>query len=225
MRQTFRTPRRHTRKRDHTNELSLPPYDHSPLLQDYQGNASVTASGRTCQEWMLDTPWAHDYNAAMCGDVGTDYHRRFRCPGNACRHPDGESNGPWCYTTDPHKEWEYCDIPQCLPPASPPASPSPTVPPYWELDGWEAVGCYKGDGSDYEGSANVTGSGRPCKSWDESKGFTHLPENYCRNPDGEDLPWCYADPATGDAWELCTQIPECPPPFSGEGCILGTGKV
>ena len=28
------------------------------------------------------------------------------------RNPDGDS-GPWCYTTDPDKRWEYCDVPVC----------------------------------------------------------------------------------------------------------------
>lgn len=30
-----------------------------------------------------------------------------------CRNPDGDVNGPWCYTTDSRKAWEYCDIPKC----------------------------------------------------------------------------------------------------------------
>jgi hypothetical protein len=31
---------------------------------------------------------------------------------NNCRNPDG-SGKPWCYTMDPKKRWEYCDIPMC----------------------------------------------------------------------------------------------------------------
>lgn len=23
---------------------------------------------------------------------------------------------PWCYTTDPNKDWEFCDIPSCTTP-------------------------------------------------------------------------------------------------------------
>ena len=33
---------------------------------------------------------------------------------NYCRNPDmWEPDGPWCLTTDPNKEWDYCDIPFC----------------------------------------------------------------------------------------------------------------
>ena len=32
---------------------------------------------------------------------------------NYCRNPDNESNGPWCYTTDPDKRWEFCDVKLC----------------------------------------------------------------------------------------------------------------
>ena len=31
---------------------------------------------------------------------------------NYCRNPDN-SDGVWCYTTDPNTEWEYCNIPLC----------------------------------------------------------------------------------------------------------------
>ena len=32
---------------------------------------------------------------------------------NYCRNPDGDDNGPWCYTTHPKVRWEYCKIPRC----------------------------------------------------------------------------------------------------------------
>lgn len=31
---------------------------------------------------------------------------------NYCRNPDG-SERPWCYTTDPNIEREFCDLPSC----------------------------------------------------------------------------------------------------------------
>ena len=35
---------------------------------------------------------------------------------NYCRnpiYPDEIATGPWCYTTDPASNWEYCDVPLC----------------------------------------------------------------------------------------------------------------
>ena len=32
---------------------------------------------------------------------------------NRCRNPDGRSDGPWCYTSDPTVEWEPCEVPSC----------------------------------------------------------------------------------------------------------------
>lgn len=32
---------------------------------------------------------------------------------NYCRNPDADENGPWCYTTDPAKRYDYCAIPEC----------------------------------------------------------------------------------------------------------------
>ncbi|CAB1340302.1 unnamed protein product [Coregonus sp. 'balchen'] len=29
------------------------------------------------------------------------------------RNPDNDVNGPWCYTTDKSKKWDYCQIPDC----------------------------------------------------------------------------------------------------------------
>lgn len=31
---------------------------------------------------------------------------------NYCRNIDGERR-PWCYTTDPNRRWEICDVPDC----------------------------------------------------------------------------------------------------------------
>ena len=32
---------------------------------------------------------------------------------NIFRNPDLDLAGPWCYTTDPEKRWEYCNIKAC----------------------------------------------------------------------------------------------------------------
>ena len=32
---------------------------------------------------------------------------------NYCRNPHGHAPDIWCYTTDPHERWDYCDNPEC----------------------------------------------------------------------------------------------------------------
>ena len=64
---------------------------------DYEGTASTTKDGLTCQEWALDYPHSHGFNGVQ---------------GNFCRNPDG-SAGPWCYTVDPDTRWQLCDVPEC----------------------------------------------------------------------------------------------------------------
>jgi len=94
--------------------------------QDYRGTKSVTKSGRKCQAWDSQTPHKHPI-----------YYTKERNPNaslaqNFCRNPDWiygvnsfiyYTNGwSWCFTTDPEKEWEFCDIPRC-PNASEPSEP------------------------------------------------------------------------------------------------------
>jgi hypothetical protein len=66
---------------------------------DYNGTASTTVSERTCQTWSATTPHEHRWT-----DVGEH---------NYCRNPDADSNGVWCYTTDPAVRYEYCPVPGC----------------------------------------------------------------------------------------------------------------
>lgn len=70
----------------------------SSLGYEYTGKVSVTESNRTCQAWNSQTPHEHkDFT---------------NLPENYCRNPDGEP-APWCYTEDPKKRWEICNIPYC----------------------------------------------------------------------------------------------------------------
>jgi hypothetical protein len=66
---------------------------------DYNGHKNTTSSGLTCQAWGSNTPYKHQFGS-------------FDDSLNNCRHPYG-SGKPWCYTMDPKKRWEYCDIPMC----------------------------------------------------------------------------------------------------------------
>uniref|UniRef100_A0A8C0W620 Kringle domain-containing protein n=1 Tax=Castor canadensis TaxID=51338 RepID=A0A8C0W620_CASCN len=112
---------------------------------------------------------------------------------NYCRNPDGEPR-PWCFTTDPNRRWELCDIPRCR-------------------NLWD---CLKGRGESYRGKVSVTKSGHSCQRWSEQtphkhnrtpENFPYLDENYCRNPDGETAPWCYTTDSNV-RWEHCN-IPSC----------------
>lgn len=68
---------------------------------DYFGHVNTTVSGRICMRWDSQSPHSHDYGYAKDQE-------------NYCRNPYGKAaKGPWCYTTDPEKIWEYCNIP-CL---------------------------------------------------------------------------------------------------------------
>ena len=72
---------------------------------DYRGTMSTTSSGRTCQKWTEQAPHGHDRTPENFPDGGLGDH-------NYCRNPDDLSRA-WCYTTDPGKRWEYCDVPNC----------------------------------------------------------------------------------------------------------------
>ena len=67
---------------------------------DYTGNMDVTTSGRTCQRWDSQFPHAHTHCNQQ--DCTTDE--------NYCRNPDSRALGAWCYTTDPAKRFENCDL-------------------------------------------------------------------------------------------------------------------
>nr|XP_055041447.1 apolipoprotein(a)-like isoform X4 [Misgurnus anguillicaudatus] len=163
--------------------------------EDYRGNISITESGHTCQRWDSQTPHKHLYVPPLSDDMHLEE--------NYCRNPDRKPR-PWCYTTDPSKSWEFCSIPKCL------GTKPPTIEPTFT--------CATGDGSSYRGSISVTKSEKTCQRWTSniSKISSTLPEdypcsglqrNYCRNPDGKKMPWCYTtDPKI--EWEYC-DVPVC----------------
>merc|ERR1712179_771674 len=141
---------------------------------DYTGKISKTKSGRDCQMWSSSSPHVPYRDFGSIGDH------------NYCRNPDNEE-GPWCYTTDPNKRWEFCDVPICVDCLNPATK-----------------------GADYTGKISKTKSGRDCQMW--SSTTPHKPygrwgsigdHNYCRNPDkAVKEPWCYTtDPKK--RWEYC----------------------
>ncbi|ROL52489.1 Plasminogen [Anabarilius grahami] len=140
-------------------------------------------------------------------------HPKADLESNFCRNPDGDKGGPWCYTTDPEKRWEHCDIQDCTE---------------------ECIQC---SGENYRGKISTTMSGFTCQRWDSQKPHNHgyipsalpdkyLEENYCRNPDGEPRPWCFTT-SPSKRWESCS-IPRCatePPTIVPElTCASGEGS-
>ncbi|KAI5193842.1 plasminogen [Manis pentadactyla] len=162
--------------------------------ENYEGKISTTVSGLECQSWDSQSPHAHGYFPSKFPSKNLKK--------NYCRNPDGEPR-PWCFTTDPNKRWEFCDIPRCT------TAPPPSGPTYQ---------CLKGKGENYRGNVAVTVSGHTCQRWNEQTPHKHnrtpenfpcknLDENYCRNPDGETSPWCYTTNSEV-RWEYC-KIPSC----------------
>ncbi|XP_071385580.1 plasminogen activator, urokinase b [Centroberyx affinis] len=83
----------------------------------YKGTVSQSESGRTCEEWDLDTR-----ERLMSSDVHSGRH-------NYCRNLNYRRR-PWCYVfKNKDLVQEYCDIPRCgFKPYPSPPSPSPTEP-------------------------------------------------------------------------------------------------
>ncbi|XP_029817474.1 plasminogen [Manacus vitellinus] len=180
--------------------------------KDYRGTEAKTWRGIPCQKWAEKIPHKPNYTPQKHPNAGLEE--------NYCRNPDGDENGPWCYTTDPTTRYDYCNIPECED----------------QITHTEEE-CMQCNGEDYHGEVSRTESGLQCQHWDAQEphmhGFTlkHYPEkdlkmNYCRNPDGELRPWCFTTSPT-KRWEYC-KIPRCTthPPVSGPGsqCLSGKGE-
>ena len=146
---------------------------------------------------------------------------------NFCRNPEGDSKGPWCYTTDPTVKWDYCHIPDCDTCEILNSAGSQCIPPgkgLYKMNksflGILMISRKGYDGTRYKGTINITKSGHACQNW--LKKSPHEPNqnkvqglidenkdhNYCRNPDNDkEGPWCYTT-APNLRWEHC-EIPEC----------------
>ncbi|XP_078656895.1 uncharacterized protein LOC144903011 isoform X2 [Branchiostoma floridae x Branchiostoma belcheri] len=70
----------------------------------YRGTASTTISGKVCQAWSSQSPQQHGFDPAAYPNLDLD--------SNYCRNPD-LSTRPWCHTTDPKKQRDFCIIPKC----------------------------------------------------------------------------------------------------------------
>ncbi|XP_067855110.1 hepatocyte growth factor-like protein [Heptranchias perlo] len=181
--------------------------------EDYSGFVDHTESGRECQRWDLSSPHIHKYQPEKYPEKNLD--------DNYCRNPDG-SLRPWCYTTDLTVEREYCNIQTCRG--------------RHKLKDVEITKkCFKHRGVGYRGTVNQTTSGTRCQRWDVQSPHAHeftpenyqckgLQENYCRNPDGSEAPWCFtSDPRVRTAF--CLQLKRCEDDIEPEDCYNGNGTT
>jgi len=87
--------------------------------RSYRGLVSYTASGRTCKNWLSDNKWSgaaetatpdREEDGIMKWGNGLGNH-------NYCRNPNTDSldgfDKPWCFTLDPKRPKEVCNIPKC----------------------------------------------------------------------------------------------------------------
>uniref|UniRef100_A0A672SMA2 Hepatocyte growth factor n=1 Tax=Sinocyclocheilus grahami TaxID=75366 RepID=A0A672SMA2_SINGR len=181
--------------------------------ESYRGPMDHTESGRECQRWDLEEPHKHLFHPKRYPDKGLK--------DNYCRNPDGRQR-PWCFTTDPSTPWEYCNIKQCDSDNG------------GDID--NTTTCFRGRGEGYRGTVGITPEGVTCQRWDAQFPHRHsyapqnyrckdLRENYCRNPNGHHLPWCFTtDPNVPVAF--CTNIPRCGvAPPEHEECYTGIGDT
>ncbi|XP_051974685.1 hepatocyte growth factor-like [Xyrauchen texanus] len=164
--------------------------------ETYRGPMDHTESGKECQRWDSQKPHKHTYQPHRHVGKGLD--------DNYCRNPNNDIR-PWCYTMDKNTLWEYCNISVC--------DSDKDI----EVD--VTTSCFRGQGEGYRGTVNVTPAGVICQRWDALFPHNHsytphnykckdLRENFCRNPDGSEIPWCFTtDPKVRKAF--CTNIPRC----------------
>ncbi|XP_078616323.1 uncharacterized protein LOC144884728 [Branchiostoma floridae x Branchiostoma japonicum] len=158
----------------------------------YRGRANRDNS---CQFWASQYPHTHNHTPQAYQRAGLER--------NYCRNPDGKDR-PWCYTNNPLIRWMYCDDVF--------ACDAPPTRCFYAMD----------KGRSYAGPVNRAGD-RVCQRWDSQSPHSHphtpqahpdagLEENFCRNPDNKERPWCYTTDPTR-RWDYCN-VMECADPFS-----------
>ncbi|XP_035660817.1 uncharacterized protein LOC118405426 [Branchiostoma floridae] len=168
----------------------------------------------SCQFWTSQYPHTHNHTPQAYPRAGLER--------NYCRNPDGKDR-PWCYTNNPLIRWMYCE--EVF------ACDAPPTRCFYALD----------KGRSYAGQTNRAGD-RVCQRWDSQSSHSHphtpqrvckrwdsqyphshphtpqahpdagLEENFCRNPDNKERPWCYTMDAS-KRWDFC-DVMECADPPS-----------
>uniref|UniRef100_A0A669CZH9 Prothrombin n=1 Tax=Oreochromis niloticus TaxID=8128 RepID=A0A669CZH9_ORENI len=177
---------------------------------NYEGDISITQSGRVCQHWRHSFPHPifREYNAS---EPGSNLKENF------CRNPDRRPEGPWCFTKDPSVQKETCRVPICG---------ENFVPPTVATKPHKPIVCLPNNGIEYNGDLSVTIGGHTCLPWSlpevktlsQDKEFipeVQLQTNKCRNPDGDfEGPWCYVRIAGNITMDYC-DLQLCDDPLLG----------
>ncbi|KAM6893024.1 prothrombin [Lycodopsis pacificus] len=73
---------------------------------EYTGDLAVTLGGHTCLQWSS--------LEAKALSVDKDFIPEVSLPGNRCRNPDKDPEGPWCYVeVSGNVTMDYCDLELC----------------------------------------------------------------------------------------------------------------
>ncbi|XP_039907654.1 prothrombin isoform X1 [Simochromis diagramma] len=177
---------------------------------NYEGDISITQSGRVCQHWRHSFPHPifREYNTS---EPGSNLKENF------CRNPDHRPEGPWCFTKDPSVQKETCRVPICG---------EDFVPPTVATKPQKPIVCLPNYGIEYNGDLSVTIGGHTCLPWSLpevktlSRDKEFIPEvqlqtNKCRNPDGDsEGPWCYVRIAGNITMDYC-DLQLCDVPLLG----------
>ncbi|XP_041644035.1 tissue-type plasminogen activator isoform X2 [Cheilinus undulatus] len=165
--------------------------------EGYRGTWSTSNSRSDCINWNSTVLRGKRFTAKKnnAASLGLGNH-------NYCRNPDSDVT-PWCYIFKGTQiSWEACPVPKC------------------PEDKYQE--CVQGSGQSYRGTVSVTKSGHSCLPWDSPALRRKLnnawkPEaleqglgshNFCRNPDGDEGPWCHTYKNMKLTWDLC-DIPKC----------------
>ena len=80
---------------------------------DYKGYMNTTVTGHDCQPWNQDFPHNHSSWDPRTVDPDNFPDTSLDEASNYCRNPTKDPRGPWCFTSDPIIQWEYCPLPRC----------------------------------------------------------------------------------------------------------------
>ncbi|XP_030914071.1 hepatocyte growth factor-like protein isoform X3 [Geospiza fortis] len=164
----------------------------------YRGTRATTEKGLRCQHWQATTPHDHRFLPSPRNGLEENY----------CRNPDRDKRGPWCYTVDPNVRHQSCGIKKC----------EDVVGSCLHDLQWGGLPWHRGPhrirDSQVPHKHHFVPEKYPCKD---------LQENYCRNPDGSEAPWCFTSRSTVRI-AFCFHIRRCPDEQDAQECYHGHGK-